>query len=196
MNKRTGIITLAVAVAVFAAFIGLASFAYRALGDRVRPQSGLDAVQSAPGSPEAWATDGKKAAPDFTVLDKDGNEVRLSDFRGKPVVLNFWASWCPPCKGEMPEFNDVYGQVGQDVTFVMVDLVDGQRETKETGAQFVKDQGLSFPVYFDVTGDAATAYGITAIPTTVFIDRDGNIVTSSQGALDAAELQQGIERIR
>lgn len=96
----------------------------------------------------------------------------------------------------MPEFNKVYEEVDQDITFMMVDLVDGQRETKEKGAQYVKDQGFTFPVYFDTKQDAAGKYGIASIPTTIFIDKDGYIVTGAQSAIDQKTLQKGIDLIK
>jgi len=138
----------------------------------------------------------EKQAPDFTVEDREGNPVKLSDLFGKPIVLNFWASWCPPCKKEMPEFEQAYKQMGEDVTFVMVDLVDGRDETKAKGAQYIEEKGFSFPVYFDMEQEAAYAYGISSIPTTLFIDKDGFIVTGAYGMLDSERLQEGINRIR
>ena len=128
--------------------------------------------------------------------DREGNPVKLSDLFGKPIVLNFWASWCPPCKKEMPEFEQAYKQMGEDITFIMVDLVDGRDETKAKGAQYIEEKGFSFPVYFDVEQEAAYAYGISSIPTTLFIDKDGFIVTGAYGMLDSERLQEGISRIR
>ena len=136
--------------------------------------------------------DARIPAPDFTVIDTNGDEVMLSDFTGTPVVLNFWASWCPPCKSEMPEFDKVYEELGADVAFLMIDLVDGQRETVESGARHIEEQGYSFPVFFDVTGEAGYVYGISSIPTTVFIDKDGYVVTGAIGALNEQTLRLGI----
>lgn len=137
-----------------------------------------------------------RAAPDFTVIDEAGNPAKLSDFFGKPIVLNFWASWCPPCKSEMPHFNKIYGDKKDEVVFLMVDFVDGQRETKEIGLQYVRDQGFDFPVYFDTQQEAANAYEVTSIPTTYFINADGKIVTRYQGAIDEASLNEDIALIR
>lgn len=186
MNKGMRTITL---ITVFILFIGAAVFAYHKLGREVSPQNNINAAQNED-------ENSQNKAPDFTVLDADGNAVRLSDLFGKPIVLNFWASWCPPCQSEMPEFNRIYEEVGEEVTFVMVDLVDGQRETRESGMQYIEEQGFSFPVYFDTEQDAASVYGIGPLPTTILIDQDGNIVTGAQGAIDGATLQKGIELIK
>ncbi len=137
----------------------------------------------------------KTEAPDFTVYDAEGKEVSLSDFSGTPVVLNFWASWCSPCKGEMPDFDRAYGEYRDDVAFMMVDMVDGQRETVETGSQHVEDQGYSFPVYYDTEQDAAYTYGISAIPSTVFVDGDGYITAGYRGIIDEETLRLEIEKL-
>ena len=102
------------------------------------PGKGMSsAPQSAgkvPASSAAESVDPKDLAPDFTVYDASGKAVKLSDFRGTPVVINFWASWCRYCKEEMPDFNDVYKQYNGSVKFLFIDWVDGQGETKASGA--------------------------------------------------------------
>jgi thiol-disulfide isomerase/thioredoxin len=132
------------------------------------------------------------SAPDFTVYDRKGNKVKLSDFVGKPVVLNFWASWCPPCRSEMPDFDKVYGEVKSDVVFMMVDLSDGKRETQASGQRYVNSKGFTMPVYFDNDQQAANAYGISSIPTTFLIKPDGSIVDKYSGAINMETLRNAI----
>lgn len=133
-------------------------------------------------------------APDFTVYDKDGNEVKLSQYKGKPIVLNFWASWCPPCKSEMPDFQEKYEELGDKVQFLMINSTGG-RETVDTAFAFIDEKEYTFPVMFDTKMSAATAYGVYSLPTTYFIDSNGNVVAGASGALSAENLQKGIELI-
>lgn len=131
-------------------------------------------------------------APDFTVVDRDGKAVSLHSLEGKPVIVNFWASWCPPCKAEMPDFEAAYKQHGGDIQFMMVNMTDGGRETVTTAEQFIRQQGYTFPVYFDTEQDAAFTYGVSAIPTTYFIDAQGNLVAYAAGAITSQQLELGI----
>ena len=108
----------------------------------------MDVISSEAADPSA-SEEELTPAPDFTVYDFQGNEVSLSDFRGKPVVLNFWASWCGPCKREMPDFESIYQELGEDVEFMMVNVTDGSRETRDSAAEFIAGEGYTFPVYYD-----------------------------------------------
>lgn len=134
-------------------------------------------------------------APDFSVTDLAGNEVKLSQFEGKPVVLNFWASWCGPCKSEMPDFETAYQKYKEEIHFVMVNLTDGTRETVEIASTFVKGQGYTFPVYFDTQSDAANTYQVYSVPTSYFIDADGNLIAWAQGMINGQQLEKGIQMI-
>lgn len=134
-------------------------------------------------------------APDFTVYDIDGNEVHLSDYLGKPVVVNFWASWCGPCKMEMPDFDEACTRLDGEVQFLMINMTDGYQETVETASAFIAEQGYTFPVFYDTASNAAMVYGATSLPTTFFIDAEGHAIAQAVGAIDGETLQKGIDMI-
>lgn len=169
---------------LFAVILIGAGFLYGIYGDTALP-----------GTVVQPQTEEKIEAPDFTVTDGDGKEVKLSDFRGKPVVLNFWASWCGPCKSEMPAFDEKYRQLGEEVVFMMVNATDGGRETVETAKKFIAESGYSFPVYYDTAYEANYFYGVSALPTTFFIDAEGYAVGYTSGAMSEDFLQQCIDLI-
>ena len=131
--------------------------------------------------------------PDFTVYDLEGNAVSLYDCLDKPVVLNFWATWCGPCQMEMPFFDKMYQQYSNQVTFLMVNVTDGSRDTVESVTSFYKDSGYTFPIYFDTTLEAAMTYGAYSIPLTFFIDTEGQLLYNQMGALSEEALAQCIE---
>lgn len=137
----------------------------------------------------------KEAAPDFEMLDRDGQPVRLSDMIGAPIILNFWASWCPSCRQEGPYFDEVYAEFGEQVQFVMLNLTDGGRETKESALAYIQGQGYGFPVFFDTAMTGATAWGVQFIPMTVLIDENGYIVHRHQGSMNRQALHQVIEMV-
>lgn len=185
-NKRTFLII----VLVFVLLIGGAAVLYRQLGQSMEAEQ-LSAQQEGTAESEGET---KAKAPDFTVYDVNGNEVHLSDYTGKPIVLNFWASWCGPCQMEMPDFHEKYLELDGEVHFLMVNMTTG-RETMESATAFIEKNEYSFPVFYDTDSDAAMTYGAYSLPTTFFIDEDGYAVAQATGAIDAETLQKGIDMI-
>ena len=129
--------------------------------------------------------------PDFIVFDSDAAPHSLSDYIGKPIVLNFWGSWCGPCKSEMPGFQAAYEDLGDQVQFLMIDV----GETPDEAEAFLAQAGYTFPVLFDVNGHATYAYQISAVPATFFISAEGEIVDAHVGAMAEADLRTAIEAI-
>lgn len=150
----------------------------------------------APSDSNNASEDEKSLAPEFTVYDIKGNAVSLSDYIGKPTVVNFWASWCGPCMREMPDFQKLYDELGSEVNFLMVNMTDGSRETVNRASGFIKGEGYTFPVFYDTDQDAAMTYAVYSIPTTYFVDAEGKGIAYASGAIDEATLRKGISMIR
>ena len=187
MKNKNSLIIL---ICTFITVIAGASIFYNLLGSKMN----LNQLSVTPTHQPSKPTQPPKAT-DFTVKDIDGKDVSLSDFAGKPVILNFWASWCGPCKSEMPDFNEAYNEYKDIIVFMMVNLTDGAQETVESASSYVKEAGYSFDVYFDTETDAAMAYNVYSVPTTYFINSDGNIVTYAKGAINYQTLKKGIDMI-
>lgn len=205
MNKKALLITVIVLLVV----LGVAAVLYPKLSAGMQPQqlATMPATTAATESPPEETTEATESAettaateapepepvfvPDFTVLDWDGNEVKLSDYFGKPIVLNFWAHWCGPCQREMPEFNTVYEELGGEVTFLMVHVGAAIDDGKEK----VTEGGYTFPVVFDDSSMAAAIYGVNVFPTSFFINADGTLGGYYMGVMNRELLQQGIDLI-
>ena len=137
-------------------------------------------------------TSDRVEAPDFTLVDQYGEEHTLSDYKGKVVFLNFWATWCPPCREEMPDIEALYKEYGEnseDLVILSVanpkkkDNPNNNDKTIEEVTKFMEDNGYSYPALMDTTGDVLLQYYITAFPTTFMIDREGRVIGYANGAL-------------
>ena len=120
-----------------------------------------------------------KQAPDFTLSNMNDQEVSLSDYRGKKVFLNFWASWCPPCRKEMPDMQKLHEKYGEEVVILAVNV----GEKKSTAANFIMENGLNFPVLLDSNKNTAQNYLVRGIPTSYFLDQNGVIQEKVVGAV-------------
>lgn len=145
-------------------------------------------------SQEAANMDGLKVgakAPDFELKTLAGETVKLSDFKGKKVMLNFWATWCPPCKAEMPAMEQLHKELGDEVVILAVNI-DPHLDVKE----FIDENGITFPIPLDEKDEVNELYQILSIPTTYFIDSNGNIGNKYIGAMNLEAMKQYISDLK
>jgi peroxiredoxin len=150
--------------------------------------------RSSPGSQPGEASStvgGERPAPDFTLPDLNGTQVSLSQFRGQPVVVNFWATWCPPCREEIPRLTEAYQREKDGVVFIAI-----SDEPADVVGAFVKKNAVPYVNLVDSDDRVSSAYGIRALPTTLFISRDGQIVVYYTGGMSAHIIEEGLRRIK
>ncbi|MFD1019229.1 redoxin domain-containing protein [Thalassobacillus hwangdonensis] len=144
--------------------------------------SGTKMVAEGPSTGEAdIGLDKGQTAPDFTLELLSGETVSLSDYRGKKVMVNFWATWCPPCRAEMPDMEKFYNET--EVEILAVNLTATESDPSNVGA-FAEEFGLSFPILLDKNSAVATTYQIQPVPTSIFIDEEGRIQSIALGAMN------------
>ena len=167
------------------------------------PPAASSSVAAASSAPQATAAPADSSAnsadseapvpaPDFTLVDQNGETHTLSDYKGKVVFLNFWATWCPPCKDEMPDIEALYEAQGFNAGDVVVlgianpktdEYPNNSDGTVQDVTDFLSQNGYTYPVVMDTTGEVFSAYGITAFPTTFMIDKDGNVFGYVRGGI-------------
>ena len=134
-------------------------------------------------------------APDITLQAIDGQTVSLTDLQGQVVLVNFWASWCPPCRAEMPDMQKVFEDY-QDQGFIILAINSTIQDQQSEAIDFVQAYGLTFPILFDFSGKVTTSYKVEALPTSFFIDRDGIIQeVVIGGPMAEALLRERIEKL-
>ena len=199
METTYKILKLLIWVLAIAVVLAGASLLYENLSGRVAMPGVATVAPQETRDPEHTAAGTEKEtnpAPDFTVYDEKGNEVKLSDFRGKPIVVNVWASTCGPCKAEMPEFQKAFEKYGDEVQFLMIDYIGFFGESVSSAQEYIGGEGYTFPVYFDSDNDAARTYGLNSIPFTMFINEDFELYTYLKGRTDFDTLEKYIKIIK
>ena len=160
--------------------------------DTVTDENNLS-TDSEPSIPDAPSKPVLPSAPNIKFTDWDGNDVTLESLRGKPVVLNFFATWCPPCKAELPDFEEAYLTYGGEVTFVLIDLFAWGTDTESETKEFYESSGYTFPIYFDTYNEGYMEYDLNSIPKTFFIDENGYLVGSVPQMITKSQLFSYIE---
>ena len=146
----------------------------------------VDAVNSPP------AAKGGRLAPNFLLSDLDGNEIDLSNLRGKTVIVNFWATWCPPCREEMPDIESLYQQYkNQGVEVIGIGMMENENRVRE----FVQKGNYSWTFTIDTKGDVARNYRVVAIPTSFFIDSQGIIRSIHRGPMNTGDIEDNVKKI-
>ncbi|SOC21663.1 peroxiredoxin [Ureibacillus xyleni] len=135
-------------------------------------------------------------APDFTLSDMNGTHINLSDLRGKIVILNFWATWCPPCRAEMPHMQNFYEKNKDNGVEIIAVNLTALDEGKQAVEKFINEYGLTFPVVLDESGSVGKLYEILTIPTSYIIDAKGRIFQKFVGSMDEQIMEDMIKSIQ
>jgi len=138
-----------------------------------------------------------KSAPDFELTKLDGTNVKLSDLKGKKVILNFWATWCGPCQQEMPDMEAFYKEHKENVEILAVNYTPSEKGGgEEKVSNFAKEKGITFPILLDKNIDVTTAYKVITIPTSYFIDTKGVIQDKFIGPMTQKEMEKRVAKLK
>jgi thiol-disulfide isomerase/thioredoxin len=182
INKKTSVFLCVLCGGI--TFLLLAACGDNGAVTGVTPETG--------GEPQTEIVKVGRAAPDFAATDANGQTVKLSDFKGKPVMVNFWATWCAPCQYEMPELKAAYQQYqGQGLVIVGVNL----GEQSATVKKYLQEKDYSWPNVLDPNGTIKSAYNVIGYPTSIFIDREGIVRATQIGGLDKDFLAEKLQTI-
>lgn len=212
MKKYGKLIAMAV---ILAAILGAAVFAYQKLQAEANLPSLEEEVKSSETEkkedvPEETKDNGtesektetsedpgakRQEAVDVTFYDSEGKAVKLSDYYGKPVVMNFWATWCGYCKKEMPDFQEVYEEYKDKVEFLFINSTDGSRETREKAETYLKEQGYTIPAFYDEDLDAVYTYSVNSLPTTMLLDKQGRVAAYAPGLVEKEALVSALDAL-
>lgn len=152
-------------------------------------------ISTAQGASEETGLMVGNLAPDFELMTAEGQTMKLSDYRGQRVFLNFWATWCPPCRAEMPDMQNLYLEQEEPFEILAVNLTKSEA-SEENIATFVEDFGLTFPILLDTESEVAGLYNVSAVPTSFMIDTEGRISFVAPGAMHYDMMAQEIAKMK
>ena len=169
--------------------------------ENVAEQAEEESAEDAEEVDHTDGSEGEKLTPavDFNLTDQYGNTHTLSQYKGKTIFLNFWGTWCPPCRAEMPDIQKLYeefDQEGEDALIILgVAAPNLGKEKSEDGIKtFLEENGYTYPVLMDTEAELFQTYGITSFPTTIMIDRDGNLFGYATGQLNEETMRSIIQQ--
>ena len=206
-NKRYGVIVAAIALVVV---LVLAFVGYRVLAPKqaetqsvAQSSQSADVSQQTQGQTQDQSQQQSQKEPlkladyDATVYTADGQPKKMTEIAaGKPLVINFWATWCPYCVQEMPDFQGIFHDYGDRISFAFVDSTDGRRETKEAAQTWLAENGLDdLPAYYDTDLDATATFGASSLPATVIVSADGNILMAKPGRINDASMRSALDTL-
>lgn len=176
--------------------VGLVGFGvYKLASDRFDRTTGKPPVADSSVAPIVTGIQKGNLAPDFELVTTDGNHIRLSELRGKRLIVNMWATWCPPCKAEVPELEHFYKDHHQEgIEILAVDLTESEKRLADV-ASFIKDYKITYPVVLDERGEVSRKYQVTSIPTTYVINSEGIIQQKYVGPLSYQSLKEIFEKM-
>lgn len=190
MKKTLGLLLVGALIAALILGIVQNNAEEKQATERLNPGSDVDFLPTDEGLAKG------ETAPDFELTTLDGETVQLSDYRGKKVILNLWATWCPPCRAEMPDMQKYYDEQAQDenVEILAVNLTTEDRGMDKINA-FVEEFALTFPIPMDVDGDVGDVYQAATIPTSYIIDTEGRVQNKIVGPMNEEMMEDFIENM-
>ncbi|MDC2867665.1 MULTISPECIES: peroxiredoxin family protein [unclassified Bacillus (in: firmicutes)] len=187
-------------LAIVVVLLGLAGYAVYQQFGKEKVEVADNQEQSTVDEKEVIAQNGieiGKVAPDFELSKLDGTKVKLSDLKGKKVIVNFWATWCGPCQREMPDMQEFYSKYQKDVEILAVNYTASEgTEGKEKVRKFAEEKGVTFPILLDTDIKVTTTYKVITIPTSYFVDTKGVIQDKIIGPMTVKEMEKRVANLK
>ncbi|PEA53371.1 thiol:disulfide interchange protein [Bacillus pseudomycoides] len=187
-------------IAIVVVLLGLAGYAIYEQFGKEKVEVADDQKQSTGDEKEVIAQNGieiGKVAPDFELSKLDGTKVKLSDLKGKKVIVNFWATWCGPCQREMPDMQEFYNKYQKDVEILAVNYTASEgTDGKEKVRKFAEEKGVTFPILLDTDIKVTTTYKVLTIPTSYFVDTKGVIQDKFIGPMTVQEMEKRVADLK